>query len=71
LTANHKVPLLLVSLSTQKCALLKEKSNKKEKGNNNSNIYRYYVNTNLKDGMGVKERKGWLRENYSQLKDKL
>jgi hypothetical protein len=32
-------PLLVVSLSSQKCALLKEKSNKKEKGNNNSILY--------------------------------
>jgi len=32
LTANRKEPLLVVSLFTQKCALLKEKSSKKEKG---------------------------------------
>jgi hypothetical protein len=32
-------PLLLVSLFTQKCGLLKEKSSKKENSSNNSNIY--------------------------------
>jgi hypothetical protein len=34
-------PLLVVSLFTQKCGLLKEKSNKKENSSNNSSIYNY------------------------------
>ena len=46
----------MVSLSPQKCGLLKEKSNKKEKGNNNSSFSIIYSNTNLKDAEKIQAR---------------